>query len=132
RPWIEPPARHMLGIAHQLVKLNLGGGHKSAGAAPTFHQAFALQSGQGVASRHQTHLVGFGQFAFRLDQVPRLQLRRFDAGPDGVLDAFIYRGAVAMISRHGTVFWPNSWLLSDQMLPVVNSPAQTAVVCYIA
>src|SRR5579859_1378149 len=103
----------MLGVAHQLVKVNLGGGYKSAGAAPPFYQALALQSGQGVASRHQTHLVCLGQFAFRLHQVPRLQLRRLDAGPDGVLDAFVYRRAVTMVSRHGTVFWPNSWFRRD-------------------
>ena len=67
----QPAAGHVLRVAHQLVEVDFRGSHKGARATPALDDALEFQPGEGVARRHQTHLVGSGQFAFRSDDVAR-------------------------------------------------------------
>src|SRR6202041_837034 len=88
------------GIAHQLVEVDLGHGDEGACSKSAFDDSLVFQAGQGVASRHEAYLVGFGQFALGCNRSPRPEVRRSNMVADLALDSLVGRGPIAMISRH--------------------------------
>ena len=80
--------------------MDLGRRHESSGAAPPFHDAFALQRSQGVTGGHQAYLMDPGQLSFRIHHIARLQLPGLDAFPDYTADSFVSRGPVSAVLCH--------------------------------
>ena len=60
--------------------MNFRGGDESADAAAAFDDAFAFERCEGVTRGHEAHVVEAGKFPFGRDNVPGLQLARFDDG----------------------------------------------------
>src|SRR4029077_9941492 len=101
----ESATRHVLGITHQLIEVDLGGGYESTGAASTFDDAFTLKTGEGVARGHQAHFVHAGELTLGCNWVAREQFGRLNPLTDSVLDAFVDGSAVAVRSLHRWSFW---------------------------
>src|SRR6516225_9459799 len=92
---------HLFGVAHQLVEMYFWRGHKSSDAAPAFDEAFALQSSQSVARRHQADFVQFGKIAFGGYRIARPQLPGVNALTDDRLDALVSGNGGSNFTGHG-------------------------------
>ena len=92
----EAAAGHLLGVAHQFIEMNFGGGDESADAAAALDEAFAFEGSESVASGHQADLMELGEVALGGDGVTGLEVAGVDALADGVLDALIGGQAVAV------------------------------------
>src|SRR5712692_7518952 len=61
----EAAAGHLLGIAHQLIKVNFWGGDKSSDAAAALNDSFAFERSKSMACSHEADLMNFGEVALR-------------------------------------------------------------------
>src|ERR1700746_828505 len=93
--------------------MDLWSGNKSSGTAAALDDPFAFLARQGVPSRHEAHLVRLGQFALGCNGVPGIELRRFDALADGILNSLVNRCSVAVISGHNRFSSLSSLKLHD-------------------
>src|SRR4029077_1997281 len=96
----EAAAGHLLGIAHQFIKVNFRRGDKSANAAAAFDDSFAFERGQSVARGHEADLMNLGEVALGGDGVPRMQMPGVDAFTNGALNSLVSRQAVAVLGWH--------------------------------
>src|SRR5260370_40377616 len=91
----EAAAGHLLGIAHQFIKVNFWGGDKSSDAAAALDDSFAFERGKSVARGHEADLMNFGEVALRGDGITGMQLSGIDALADGGLNSLVGRQARA-------------------------------------
>src|SRR2546429_4702701 len=96
----EAAAGHLLGIAHQFIKVNFWGGDKSSDAAAALDDSFAFERGQGVAGGHQADLMDLGEVAFGRHGVAGTQVSGIDTLADGALNPLVGRQAVAILDWH--------------------------------
>ena len=67
----QAPARHLLGVTHQLIEMNSRGRNKCTGAPAPLHYPFALKTGQSMPGRHEADLVDLRQFSLRINRISR-------------------------------------------------------------
>ena len=72
-------ARHLLGIAHQLVEMNLGWGDECTSAAPPYDHTLALQSYERVPCGHETNAVNTRKFPLGVYEITRVSEGPFRA-----------------------------------------------------
>src|SRR5258708_27709327 len=85
----EAAASHLLRVAHQFIKVNLGGRDKSSDAAAALDHAFAVERGQGVTRGHEADLVDFGEARVGSDGVTGMQMPGIDALANGALNSLV-------------------------------------------
>jgi hypothetical protein len=90
----------LLGIAHQLIKVDPGNGDEGACPQAAFDDSLMFQAGQSMASRHEAHFMGLGQFALGRNRISRLQNSGRDAIANLALDSLVSGQPVVMISSH--------------------------------
>src|SRR5258708_393543 len=92
----EAAASHLLGVAHQFIKVNFGGSDKSSNTAAALDNAFAFKGGEGVAGGHKADLMNFGEVALGSDGVTGTQITGVNALADGALNSLVGGQAVAV------------------------------------
>src|SRR5260370_28809174 len=92
----EAAASHLLRVAHQFIKVNLGSSDKSSNTAAALDDAFAFEGGESVTRGHEADLVDFGEVAFGSDGVTGMQMPGIDALANGALNSLVGGQAVAV------------------------------------
>src|SRR5439155_3037411 len=96
----QAAAGHLLGIAHQFIEVNFGGGDKSSDAATALDNSFAFERRKSVTGGHKADLMNFGEVTLGSDGVTRMQLPRIDALADDALNSLVGGLAVAIFRSH--------------------------------
>src|SRR5205823_10729315 len=71
--------RHLLGVAHELVEMNLGRSDERADATAAFHEALAFEESEGVARSHEADAMRAREVALGRDTIAGLKLAGIDA-----------------------------------------------------
>src|SRR5258708_472498 len=92
----EAAASHLLRVAHQFIKVNLGSSDKSSNTAAALDDAFAFEGGESVTRGHEADLVDFSEVAFGSDGVTGTQITGVNALPHVALNSRVVGQAVAV------------------------------------